>query len=116
MAQTPHPIQRLAAALAACALALSLLAVAAPVRAALASEGDPASHQIGTGGAGCVGAVPSAPERSRVAPQGLAILFAAVVAPKPAEPPAERTSPLTGGTPPRLSRWRLAHATSTANP
>lgn len=116
LAHSPNPIQRSTAALAAFALAFSLLALAAPARSALASEGVPGSHQIGTGGAGCVGAVPSPPERGRVAPPGLAIVVSGALAPKPAEPAAERTSPLAGGTPSALSRWRLAHATSTSAP
>jgi len=116
LANHPFPIQRFMGALTAIVLAWALLAGAQPVRASLGGAGDPSSHHISTGGTACVGAVPSTPERSRVAPAGLAALLFRVDAARRAEPLLERTNALVGGTPPALSRWRLAHATSTSIP
>lgn len=97
------------------ALAWALLAPA-PGHATPGRAGEAPSNEIGAGASSCVSAVPSAPERSRVATDGVLSSARLLVEAAPADSSAFRVTTLVGGAAPALARWRLAHGTATASP
>jgi hypothetical protein len=106
-------IQRMGAACAAVVIGLALLtpppSLAAPERA-----GGSPSHEIGDAGSTLAGVVPSPTKRSA---EGPFVLFGVVVAPQAAASPTRGLRLFHAGTEaPALTRWRIAHGTSTSSP
>lgn len=106
-------IRRLTASIAILVLAVALLAPP-PSLAAPERSSDSPAHEIGAGCAGLLGVAPSTPKRSA---DGTLVWFRALAETLADEPSAARpgTAPV-GGDAPALSRWRLAHSTSTSSP
>jgi hypothetical protein len=106
-------IQRVGAACAAMAIALALLSPP-PSRALPEGAGSSPSHEIGDGGSALVGAGPSTTTRSA---DSTLVSLRVAVAQRVAE---SSTTGLRfvqpGGEAPGVTRWRIAHSTSTSNP
>jgi hypothetical protein len=105
---------RLTALLAAAALLWTLFAPP-PARATPEPVGERAPHEIAAGNE-CAGAVPSPPERRRLATEG-AQQTLGEIADVAGDVRARRSvASVSGGGAPTLARWRLAHGTATSNP
>jgi len=104
-------IQRAGAACAAAVIGLTLLA---PPPSLALSAGDSPSHEIGTGGTTTLGVAPNATKRGA---ESTFVLLGVVAA---AKPTAYSTPDLrvvhAGSEAPALTRWRIAHGTSTSTP
>jgi hypothetical protein len=115
VALQPSKLERFTAGGLVLALALSLLAPAPGYATAASTSGSPA-HEIGAGNPGCVGAVPSAPERSRLPADAGLVSFHVLAAAASRGPFTCLVTTLVGGAAPALARWRLAHGTATSSP
>ena len=114
---TPHPskLRRALAGLAALALLWALFDPAAGF-AAGRSGGEHESQEIRPGGSAGVGAVPSAPERSRSSAHDAPLTLHDLDETASAAPSATRPARDSSGAAPALTRWRLAHGTATSSP
>jgi hypothetical protein len=107
-------LERFTAGVLTLALAWALLAPA-PGHAAPGGASDSPSREIGAGASGCASAVPSAPERSRIAADGGLASTRPLVDSTHADSSAW-VATLAGGAAPALERWCLAHGTATSSP
>jgi hypothetical protein len=106
-------VQRVGTACAAMAIALALLSPP-PGQAAPEATGGSPSHEIGDGGSAPVGTGPATTTRSA---DGTLLSLGVAVAQTVAEPsPTGLRFVRAGGEAPAVTRWRIAHSTSTSNP
>jgi hypothetical protein len=105
---------RVTAAIAALALLWALFA-SPPGQATPERAGERAPHEIGQG-SDCSGAVPSPPERRRLAIEGALAALEPIADVAPGAPAHHHLDSVAGGAAPALARWRLAHGTATSNP